>query len=535
MTEAKRCAIYTRKSSEEGLNQEFNSLDAQREACAAYIQSQAGEGWAALPAIYDDGGFSGGNMERPGLKALMAQIALGRVDIVVVYKVDRLTRSLGDFGKIVEMFDAKGVSFVSVTQAFNTTTSMGRLTLNMLLSFAQFEREVTGERIRDKIAASKAKGMWMGGPLPLGYAADGRTLKIVPEEAETVRGIYRRYLELGSVHRLRDELEATGVVSKRHVSGTGRVWGGRPLNRGALAHILSNRTYLGQIPHKGAHHPGLHQAIIDFDVFDAAQAKLAATGPRRRARAGLPALLPPAPLTGLIRDDRGHPMTPLAARGKSGQLYRYYVSSVLQLGRRHEAGSLARIPASAIEEVVLQALTGGRDSGGGDAWGPVRDLVLGVEVSRRWVRITCLSRGLESGDLAASTPDREIAADGDRTILTIRGAIKLRGGSRSISGPDGRPAIVKSTQDAVLVKALKRAEGYRTRLTSEWAPTVEELSSSEGLTDSYVRRLVRLAFLAPDLKRAILDGRQSSRLTIERVVREGVPLSWSQQRQAYAD
>src|SRR5579862_14785 len=250
-----RCAIYTRKSSEEGLEQSFNSLDAQREACQSYILSQRQEGWRALEAHYDDGGYSGGSMERPGLQQLLADIDAKKVDTVVVYKVDRLTRSLADFAKMVEAFDARGVSFVSVTQQFNTTSSMGRLTLNVLLSFAQFEREVTGERIRDKIAASKRKGMWMGGMPPLGYEVRDHKLVVVPREAETVRHIFRRYVALGSVRLLKEELAAHGVVSKQRPISSGRSWGGKPLARGALYLMLQNRIYRGDIVHKDQAYP----------------------------------------------------------------------------------------------------------------------------------------------------------------------------------------------------------------------------------------------------------------------------------------
>ena len=253
------CALYTRKSSEEGLEQAFNSLDAQREACAAYVKSQAGEGWRAVRARYDDGGFSGASMERPALKRLLCDIEAGKVDVIVVYKIDRLTRSLADFARMIEIFDRRRASFVSVTQAFNTTTSMGRLTLNVLLSFAQFEREVTGERIRDKIAASKAKGMWMGGTVPLGYEPpenDARTLAVNQEEAEIVRTIFRAYIDLGSVHALQRWLEDRGIRSKRRVTRAGRLSGGRPFSRGALFQLLRNRVYLGMIVHKGRAHPG---------------------------------------------------------------------------------------------------------------------------------------------------------------------------------------------------------------------------------------------------------------------------------------
>ena len=273
----KRCAIYTRKSSEEGLEQDFNSLDAQREACEAFIKSQAGEGWRLLRQHYDDGGLSGATMERPALQRLLTDIREHQVDVVVVYKVDRLTRSLADFAKMVEIFDAQGVSFVAVTQQFNTTTSMGRLTLNVLLSFAQFEREVTGERIRDKIAASKRKGMWMGGNPPLGYDARDRQLLVNEAEAATVRDIFERYLRLGSVRLLKRALDRDGVCSKQRVSASGRESGGRSLSRGALYNLLSNPIYIGEIRHKGTSYPGQHTPIISRDVLGAGRCAIAST------------------------------------------------------------------------------------------------------------------------------------------------------------------------------------------------------------------------------------------------------------------
>jgi DNA invertase Pin-like site-specific DNA recombinase len=271
-----RCAIYTRKSTEEGLEQDFNSLDAQREACAAFITSQKHEGWVALPSHYDDGGYSGGTLDRPALQRLLNDIRGSKVDAVVVYKIDRLTRSLLDFAKIVEVFDAHNVSFVSITQAFNTATSMGRLTLNVLLSFAQFEREVTGERIRDKIAASKKKGMWMGGYPPLGYDVRDRKLAVNEAEADTVRSIFRCYRELGSVRLLKERLDAEGIVSKRRTAADGRPYGGRPFARGALYHMLQNRIYRGEIVHKHRAYPGQHPPIIDEDLWQEVQKTLAA-------------------------------------------------------------------------------------------------------------------------------------------------------------------------------------------------------------------------------------------------------------------
>ena len=315
----KRCAIYTRKSSEEGLDQSFNSLDAQREACEAFILSQTCEGWEALPDHYDDGGFSGGNVERPGLQALLEDIEAGKIDNVVVYKIDRLTRSLADFARIIEIFEKHDCSFVSVTQSFNTTGSMGKLMLNVLLSFAQFEREVTGERIRDKIAASKAKGMWMGGIPPLGYDVPeegSRTLRINEAEAERVRHIFARYLELGSVHALQRDLEARSIRSKKHVTAKGHTIGGLSISRGALFHLLRNRIYLGQITHKGAVHDGEHDAIVCEDLFNQVQDPLNAQARRHRASPERRSIK--APLTGKLYDASGEPMSPTTSRGKSG-------------------------------------------------------------------------------------------------------------------------------------------------------------------------------------------------------------------------
>jgi site-specific DNA recombinase len=330
-----RCAIYTRKSSEEGLEQEFNSLQAQREACEAFITSQQHEGWVCLPNAYDDGGFSGATINRLALQQLLADLTAGRVDIVVVYKIDRLTRSLADFAKIVEILDAKGASFVSVTQQFNTTTSMGRLTLNVLLSFAQFEREVIGERIRDKIAASKRKGMWMGGVPPLGYRQQDRQLIVVEGEAEIVRGIFRRYAELGSVRLLKDELEARSIQSKLRRSASGRISGGKPFTCGALYVILQNRLYRGEIVHKGQSHPGDHVPIIDQPLWDAVQAQLAGNAAQRNdgGKTRQPSLL-----AGMLFDGDGNRMTPSHAI-KKGTRYRYYVSrSLITKDRTEDSG-----------------------------------------------------------------------------------------------------------------------------------------------------------------------------------------------------
>ena len=347
-----RCAVYTRKSSEEGLEQEFNSLDAQREACEAYITSQKHEGWTALATLYDDGAYSGGTMDRPALQRLLEDIRARKIDVVVVYKVDRLTRSLADFAKIVEIFDAQGVSFVSVTQAFNTTSSMGRLTLNVLLSFAQFEREVTGERIRDKIAASKKKGMWMGGQPALGYDVKDRKLVVNDAEAATVRSIFQRYLELGAVRALRDHLAASGVLSKRRTAADGSPYGGQKFSRGALYLMLKNRIYRGEIVHKGKASPGEHAAIVDEDLWRSVQGHLEEN--RLERREGDRAL-EPSLLTGILFDASSEPMTPTHAV-KKGTRYRYYVSRRLITGPAAGRSSGQRLPASNLESLVIGRL-----------------------------------------------------------------------------------------------------------------------------------------------------------------------------------
>ena len=347
-----RCAIYTRKSSEEGLEQSFNSLDAQREACQAYIQSQRHEGWKVLPARYDDGGFSGGNMDRPALKKLLEDIAAKQIDTVVVYKVDRLTRSLADFAKIVEQFDKQGVSFVSVTQQFNTTTSMGRLTLNVLLSFAQFEREVTGERIRDKVAASKRKGMWMGGVVPLGYDVVNRRLEINPKEADTVRQIYQAYLDLGCVSKLRQHLERVGIRSKERVSRAGRRSGGSTISRGALYDILKSPVYIGEVHYQRSVYAGQHEAILDRKIWNQVQTRLNKNlqAPRRRTGVAKKSLL-----TGLLYDSAGNRFVPTHS-SKRGKRYRYYTSQAAISGPKSAAGGPTRLPAADVENLVIAKL-----------------------------------------------------------------------------------------------------------------------------------------------------------------------------------
>ncbi len=533
-----RAAIYTRKSSEEGLDQAYNSLDAQRDACAAYIQSQAHEGWRLVPTHYDDGGFSGGNIERPALKRLLADIEAGKIDVIVVYKIDRLTRSLTDFAKIVDVLDARSVSFVSVTQSFNTTSSMGRLTLNVLLSFAQFEREVTGERIRDKIAASKKLGMWMGGNVPLGYRARERTLEIAADEADLVRAIYSRYLELGSVHQLAKELKSRGVVSKVSISKAGKPRGGVPYQRGALFHLLRNRVYLGQIPHRGQFYPGQHPAILEQAIFDEVQARLDQTAKvlrphmtelPQRAHTG-------APLQGLIVDGEGEGLTPVTAR-KSGQAYRYYVSRGLQTGDRSR-GSALRLPAIPIEEVIVDRCRRLGLIQGDPNWTEIRRHIVKVGVTPGQIALDLKAASLArlggpEALVLRLEPTDQVAAAGDAIRITINVALVRRGGKTVAVNALGGPAIDKPKLDKVLASALIKAEAWRKRLLSGEVATVEELAQEEGVKASYVARVIRTAFLSPDLKRAVLSGRQSPSLTLQVIMTKGVPLDWDDQRSLF--
>jgi site-specific DNA recombinase len=351
VTRSRRCAIYTRVSTDHGLEQDFNSLDAQREACAAYVRSQAHEGWVADKGRYDDGGYSGASLDRPALQALLAEVRKRQIDVIVVYKVDRLTRSLADFAKLIELLDDHGVSFISITQSFNTTTSMGRLTLNMLLSFAQFEREVTGERIRDKIAASKKKGLWVGGVVPLGYKVVDHKLMVDEAEGAIVRRIFERYCALGSMIAVMRELRERGVVTRRRALSSGRTIGGIAFTKGPLAYLLKNRMYLGEINHGLTSYPGEHPAIVDKAIFEKTQEILA----RNAAARGYSQSRSQALLVGRLYDDRGHRMTPSFAV-KRGVRYRYYVSRAVTEGRNDLAGSTTRVPAVDVEEAVLDAL-----------------------------------------------------------------------------------------------------------------------------------------------------------------------------------
>lgn len=518
MKRSTRCALYTRKSSDEGLDQAFNSLDAQREACEAYVKSQKNEGWRALDTVYDDGGFSGGSMERPALKCLLADIEAGRVDVVVVYKIDRLTRSLADFARIVELFDRHGVTFVSVTQSFNTTSSMGRLTLNVLLSFAQFEREVTGERIRDKIAASKAKGMWMGGHVPLGYdlpTGGSRALGVNEAEAATVRAIFNTYLELGSVHALQRWLDARSIRSKTRTTRDGRTTGGTSFSRGALFHLLRNRTYLGLIVHGDKVYDGLHPAIVDAALFDTVQAKLD-SGARRHAssRDGVAR----APLMGRIFDTDGYPMSPSFTHGKRGQLYRYYVSAPFLQGRR-PAGDTAirRVPGPALEGILSRVI---RRLSPADAAEPL-SRVARIEVHAASLQVLmpgALLLAMQTRLGPGETVEPDIA-DPESLRVTLPVCMRFRGGRTRIIG-GARPDI---RRDPALIKALRAAHAML-GTDAKGHPVL-----NAAPVTSYRRRLVRLAFLAPDLQRAILAGEQPPGLTLESLIHTPVPALWSDQ------
>jgi site-specific DNA recombinase len=531
-----RCAIYTRKSSDEGLEQSFNSLDAQREACAAYILSQASEGWSALPDIYDDGGLSGGTLERPALQRLLAEVAAGRVDIIVVYKVDRLTRSLFDFAKLVETFDAAGTSFVSVTQSFNTTTSMGRLTLNMLLSFAQFEREVTAERIRDKIAASKARGMWMGGTPPLGYAPDDRSLVIVENHAALIRRLFERYLALGSVRRLQEELARDAVTVPQRVTVGGKPMGGGGFTRGQLYQILGNVTYTGKIGHKGKVHAGLHPAIIEEATFAATQAMLADHRQGHRTRAGANET---SPLAGKIVDAAGEPL--VAAHATKGTVrYRYYVSRALQ---QATSGTGLRIPAREIEtlatgrvrqllgqplELVATASLDAQvhqlaDLHAGCArladkvmerHSPVlAAIIVKVRVEPSAITVTC--------NIAPIAAALGIAvAEGGPATLDLTCSARLTRSGRALRLVHDDGATTQGTPDRSLVRLLVQARRWWAVLR-EGQTSLAELAGREGVTPSYMTRVLRLAFLAPAVTEAILAGRQRAGVTTASLTLEG--------------
>ena len=550
----RRCAIYTRKSSEEGLEQDFNSLHAQREACEAFIKSQAGEGWRLVKTAYDDGGLSGGTMERPALQRLLSDINQGLIDVVVVYKVDRLTRSLTDFAKMVEVFDARGVSFVAVTQQFNTTTSMGRLTLNVLLSFAQFEREVTGERIRDKIAASKQKGMWMGGLVPLGYDVIDRRLEVNQSEAQTVLEIFRRYLELGSVRLLMEDLNHRGIRSKVRVAKNGRQSGGNSFFRGALYSLLSNPIYVGEIQHKGVRHPGLHQPIVDRELWDATQLLLRSRAVRSSPRATKSA---PSPLTGKLFDESGQSLTPSHAV-KGERRYRYYVSRSLIKGTRDSGRSGWRLPAPEIERTVATAacqilsdhtaiaeavhsigiaerlLPSIFSLAGASMKRLQSDVEVGAALSAVVDRVDLIDAGIRVSLKLPNCITEEPRGE-NATELTITRVfpmqIRRRGFEMRLVIQGSRaPAPLA---DLALLKAIARGRQWFDDLLGGRVESVAAIAEREGVLPNYVRRLIRLAFLSPKIVEAIAASQQPPELTAKALTeRIELPLLWNEQERA---
>lgn len=553
-----RCAVYTRKSSEEGLEQDFNSLEAQREACEAYVRSQSHEGWKLIPDRFDDGGFSGGNMERPALRQLMEVVDDGKVDIIVVYKIDRLTRSLTDFAKLADRLDKHGVSFVSVTQQFNTTTSMGRLMLNVLLSFAQFEREITGERIRDKIAASKKKGMWMGGSPPMGYDVINRQLMVNEKDAATIRTVFGLYLEVGTVPALLDRLQSDDIRTAARYSAKGNHHGNRPFTRGHLYKLLANPIYIGRVPHRTASHRGQHAAIIDQATWNAVQTQLAANtqGPRtRRRRPSAQTHL----LEGLLNSERGNRFVP-GHSNKGARRYRYYVEQVVPGASQHAAP--IRLPAEEIEAAALAAVVSVladhrglvhrldgipasqlsaalaaagdiasrlADRRGAKDIEQLRAIIRSIEYRRDRLAVTFSGRGLaialgiSPAVSDAAWPSNE-APDAGNFSVTVPLATKRRGPQMKLVV---HGAERSAAPDPSLVAAVVRARDWADRLISGEVATMAEICAEEGLSDSYVGKLLPLAFMAPSIVEDILAGRQPAEITATRMIwRDEVPLLW---------
>jgi len=498
-----RCAIYTRKSTEHGLELEFNSLDAQREACEAYVKSQASEGWRALTKRYDDPAYSGGNMDRPALQKLLKDIEAGQVDVIVVYKIDRLTRSLADFAKLVEVFDAKSVSFVAVTQQFNTTTSMGRLTLNVLLSFAQFERELASERVRDKVAASRKKGKWTGGSVPLGYDTKDKKLVINDSEAKTVRTIFTRYLALKSFGKLVEELNRKGIRTKTRIV-KGKASGRVSFTYGPLAYLLKNRTYLGETGHAGSWFAGEHEPIVDRDLFDKVQQLLKANSDGRTGQRHQNGAL----LAGLIYDDRGNRMSP-SFTVKQGVRYRYYVSSSLVRGPKMKAGANSRISAPAIETEIAKLVRTRFNDPDEEGDRPIRELVEKlverIVVGRE--RIAVRMKGV---------------ADPIEISWALRGNDKLaRAEHEATADPSG-------SLDPRLVQTIVRAHIWLNALSDGTYESVEQLAKVIDLHPKVIRNRIRMAFLAPDLVHRLLSGSVGKQLSLNNLG-HGTHVRWADQ------
>ncbi len=517
-----RCAIYTRVSTENGLDQEYNSLDAQYDAASSYITSQAHAGWTLTRARYDDGGYSGGSIDRPNLQRLLDDIGARKIDVIVVYKVDRLTRSLADFAKLVELFDANGVSFVSVTQHFNTTTSMGRLTLNVLLSFAQFEREVTSERIRDKISASKRKGLWVGGPLPLGYEMKDSKIAVIEDEAERVRLIYRRYLELGGVRALERDLRERKLRTKTRLLTNGATRGGIPFGRGSLFYLLSNHFYVGEVKYKGDILPGEQPAIMDRELFDAVQQKLRDQWSHRTVTRRASDHL----LTGLLYDDAGHRMVPTHAT-KAGIRYRYYISSPHFDGNSKTAavGSVSRVPAADIENIIVKALNEHASSGltSKQDHRTILEQVARIDVhrDRLCLRLKSPNKAApeeSSGEESLSIPWQKPPSKRSRQILLPHGA----------SRTDIRPE--RAERRANLVSAIARGRRWLDEVVSGSITQVGEIAARERCSVRQVNMTISLSFLAPALVKAAVEGRLPRGIGIERL--RDPPAEWARQFEA---
>jgi len=546
------CAIYTRKSSEEGLEQGFNSLDAQREACEAFVLSQKAQGWKVLESSYDDGGFSGGNANRPALQRLLADVASKRVRIIVVYKVDRLTRSLADFAKLVELFDAHEVSFVSVTQQFNTTSSMGRLTLNVLLSFAQFEREVTGERIRDKIAASKRKGMWMGGNTPLGYISHERTLIIDEPQAQRIREIYRLYLELGCVMDLKEEIDRLGWLTPIRKTRREDAFGGKSFSRGHLYRILSNPIYIGKIPHKDAVFEGNHPAIVDEQLWQAVRDRMGGNLKSHRSRS---TAADPSLLAGLVFDNQGNHLTPTHTK-KNSTRYRYYVAHALIVTGRKASAQGVRIPAKEIEDVVLSEIGGfltdesslinlmGEIEADGvrsrlkRAAGLAKQLSEAqssnrIEILKRLVaRITVSKESLVIEVRTGAAWSLNDAPDSDSPSTSIEVPVQLKRcgmAVRMIVRAPGKAA--NRRPDSKLIALISKAHTWFEKLTSGRYDSIKAIAQDEKVTPSYVTHVIYLAFLDPGIVERILSGDHPLELSADRLIRMvPLPESWIEQR-----
>ncbi len=524
-----RCAIYTRKSTEYNLELAFNSLDAQREACEAYIKSQAHEGWRLIPGRYDDGAFSGASLDRPALQQLLADVRASKIDIVLVYKVDRLTRSLADFAKLIELFDVHGVSFVSVTQSFNTSSSMGRLTLNVLLSFAQFERELIGERVRDKIAASKRKGLWVGGPVPLGYAAVDKKILVVPAEAAAVRTIFARYLELGSVRALAEDLDRRGIRSKPRRRSTGRTVGGGRFGVGALAYLLKNRFYIGELVYRGEVHHGEHEPILDSALFEAVGAKLAAQAVERRCRLrGLPAIL-----SGRLFDHRGNRMSPTHAN-KRGARYRYYVSQAVLQGKPPPPGLVSRVPAAEIEALVVAALRNRLNARGGGEGLPNNDRDL---LERHLERVTLTPNHLELRlrELVEPTQAHDPVNDGSSgppianvTTITVPWSSPVPAAVKGIIHVPAHNTPIKAGRREALLIAIVKARQWIDDLAHGRAASFAVIARREGKAERHIRLLAPLAFVSPRIVSALLDGTAPADLTLTKLAR-ALPYCWAEQ------